>query len=203
MRLADGRVVPIENIESGDVVASLDIPGLERDADYPAQFEWLRTVGTNVMTPRAATVGHVRHGEHDGCYVINGRIKATFEHPFLVRRRDQVGFCSAELLRPGDFLIRHDLSEEFVASVQRVDAPARTVALLVPGTNLYIADGVWVHNQVVVPSIGESSASGSGGSGSGGSGSGSGSKGSGSSFGSGSGSGSGSSSGSGSITIEY
>ncbi|OYT68722.1 MAG: hypothetical protein CFK52_14485 [Chloracidobacterium sp. CP2_5A] len=42
------------------------------------------------------------------------------------RRRDQVGFCSAELLHPGDFLIRHDLSEEFVAFVQRVDAPART-----------------------------------------------------------------------------
>jgi hypothetical protein len=103
-------------------------------------------------------------------------LQAASQFLHQLRRRHQWGFCSVELLQVGDFLIRHDLTEEYVASVQRVDSPARTISIYVPGTNVYAADGVWVHNT-------SSGATGSGSaSGSGSSGSGSGSKSSGSSF---------------------
>lgn len=50
-------------------------------------------------------------GEHAGFFVINRRIKVTFEHPFLVRRGDEWGFCSADLLKVGDWLIGQDQRE--------------------------------------------------------------------------------------------
>ena len=100
-------------------------------------------------TVRGARVSEVRLGEHDGFYLINRRIKATFEHPFLVRRDEEWGFCSAELLRVGDYLITladGQLDEERIDALERIDGIVRTVAIRVPGTNTYLADGVWTHN---------------------------------------------------------
>ena len=56
--------------------------------------------------------------------MINGRIKATFEHPFLVRRDEEWGFCSAEKLAVGDYLITlidGVLDEERIDSLERID----------------------------------------------------------------------------------
>ncbi|MBX3364017.1 MAG: hypothetical protein KF866_04560 [Phycisphaeraceae bacterium] len=192
VRLADGRLVPIERLQPGDEVASLDVPGLARDADWQAQYRW-RVTGAATPRPCISRIATVRRGTHSGFYLINGRVKATFEHPFLIRRGDDTGFCSAELLRIGDRLVRHDLADERIESIERIDRTVRTVALHVPGTNVYLADGVWVHNDALSSGSG-SSASSSGGAGSS-------SKSSGSSFG-GSGSSSSGSSGSG-ITVPF
>jgi uncharacterized membrane protein YgcG len=174
VRLADGRLLPIERLEPGDEVASLDIPGLARDADWQAQYQW-RVAGAATPRPCASRIATVRRGTHDGFYLINGRVKATFEHPFLIRREGDTGFCSAALLRMGDRLVRNDLADEPIVSIERIDRSVRTVALHVPGTNVYLADGVWVHNDAL--------SSGSGGGSSSGGGAGSSSKSSGSSFG--------------------
>ena len=94
-------------------------------------------------------MSEVRFGEHDGFYLINRRIKSTFEHPFLVRRDEEWGFCSAELLRVGDYVITltgEQLDEERIDALERIDGPVRTVAIRVPGTNTYLADGAWTHN---------------------------------------------------------
>lgn len=175
VRLADNRLVPIERLRAGDEVASLDVPGLARDAEWQAQYQW-RVTGAGAPRPCASRIATVRRGTHNGFYLINGRAKATFEHPFLIRRDGETGFCSAALLRVGDHLVRHDLADERIVSIERIDRTVRTVALHVPGTNVYLADGVWVHNDAL------SSGSG-GGSSSGGGGAGSSSKSSGSSFG--------------------
>lgn len=193
VRLADGRLVPIERLQTGDEVASLDIPGLARDAEWRAQYRWRAVGGDGNLSLCAARAARVRRGTHDGFYLINGRVKATFEHPFLIRRGDETGFCSAELLRVGDRLVRHDLADEPVVSIERIDRAVRTVALHVPGTNVYLADGVWVHNDALSSGSGSSESS-SGGVGSS-------SKSSGSSFG-GPGSSSSGSSGSG-ITVPF
>lgn len=174
VRLADGRLLPIERLEPGDEVASLDVPGLARDADWQAQYQW-RITGAGAPRPCASRIANVRRGTHEGFFLINGRVKATFEHPFLIRRDGETGFCSAKLLRVGDRLVRHDLADEPIRSVERIDRTVRTVALHVPGTNVYVADGVWVHN--------DAASSGSGGGSSSGGGAGSSSKSSGSSFG--------------------
>lgn len=162
MRLADGRLVPIERVRSGDEVASLDVPGLARDADWPAQYQW-HAIGDGILCPRRSCVAKVRHGTHSGFYLVNGRVKVTFEHPFLIRRGGATGFCSADLLRVGDRLVHHDLADEPVVSVERIERSVRTVALHVPGTNVYVADGVFVHNDALSSGSGSGSSSSSGG----------------------------------------
>jgi len=147
--MADGRRVPIESLRPGDAVRSLLVPGLETDVPFRAQYEWLSSWGLEGATVRDARVAEIRIGEHDGFYVINGRIKATFEHPFLVRRDEEWGFCSAEMLAVGDYLINlvdGALDEERIDSIERIDGVVRTVAIHVPGTNTYLAEGVWTHN---------------------------------------------------------
>jgi len=173
VRLADGRLVPIERLEPGDAVESLDVPGLARDAEWQAQYQW-RVTGAAAPRPCTSRIANVRRGTHEGFFLINDRVKATFEHPFLIRRGGETGFCSAELLRVGNRLVRHDLADEPIRSVERIDRTVRTVALHVPGTNVYVADGVWVHNDAASSGSGGGSSSG---------GAGSSSKSSGSSFG--------------------
>ncbi|MBX3384514.1 MAG: hypothetical protein KF864_13510 [Phycisphaeraceae bacterium] len=190
----------IENLKPGDRVATIKIPGLEVDVPYRAQYQWLSHHGLRGTIPTVGRVASVKLGEHTGFVVINRRIKATPEHPFLMRRGDEWGFSSAEFLKKGDYLIGERLAEELVETVERIDAPTRTVAIHIPGTNTFSAEGVWVHNDM--PATAHSSGSGSSSSGSG-SGSGSSSssgssasKSSGSSMSSSSSSGSGSGSGS-------
>lgn len=48
----------------------------------------------------------------------------------------------------GDWLICQNQRGERIESIDRIDAPARTVAIRVPGTNTYLAEGVWVHNDM-------------------------------------------------------
>ena len=181
----------------------MSVPGLEVDAPFRAQYDWQSTEGLDDARIRPAIVSQITLGEHDGFFVINGRIKATFEHPFLIRRGDAWGFCSADLLRIGDLLVTPDLNEEPITTIERIPGRVRTASITVPGTNTYLADGAWVHNDLPVgaglsggignTSGGSGSASASGSGSGSGNGSSSGSKSSGSSF-SGSSSGSGSSS---------
>ena len=124
------------------------MPGLETDVPYKAQYQWLSHWGMRGTKPTVARVRNVKLGEHHGFVVINRRIKATHEHPFLVRRGDEWGFVSAEFIKTGDYLIGERLAEELVQSVDRVDAPTRTVSIYVPGTNVYSAEGVWTHNDL-------------------------------------------------------
>ncbi len=147
--MADGRRVPIESLSPGDVVRSLSVPGLAVDTPFRVQYEWMSEWGLDGATMRDGRISSVRLGEHDGFYLVNRRIKATFEHPFLVRRDDTWGFCSTELLEVGDHLITangEELAEEVIESVERIGGAVRTVAITVPETNTYLADGVWVHN---------------------------------------------------------
>lgn len=149
MTKADGRRVPIESLKPGDMLRSVSLPGLRTDEPERVQYEWLSTWGLEGASVRDARVAEIRIGEHNGFYLINRRIKATFEHPFLVRRDEEWGFCSAERLEVGDYLITlidGELDEERIDSIEPIDGVVRTVALHVPGTNTYLAEGVWTHN---------------------------------------------------------
>jgi len=165
--MADGRRVPIETLQPGDVIASLQIPGLVVDVDYRAQYDWLSTWGLDGVVRRAQPVGQLRLGTHDGFVVLNGRVKCTPEHPILIRRDDQWGFVSAEFVEVGDSLFLDRLDEEIVATVERIAGRVRTVALHVPTTNTLLVDGVWAHNDTGLSQLTSTSSSASSSSGSG------------------------------------
>ena len=164
--MADGRRVPIETLQPGDVIASLQIPGLVVDVDYRAQYDWLSTWGLNGAVRRTQPVGQVRLGTHDGFVVLNGRVKCTPEHPILVRRDDQWGFVSAEFVEVGDAMFLDGLGEEVVATVERIAGRVRTVEVHVPTTNTLLVDGVWAHNDISLSALTSTSSSSSSASGS-------------------------------------
>lgn len=66
----------------------------------------------------------------------------------MIRRGDCWGFSSAEFIKKGDHLIGERLAEELVETVDRIDAPTRTVAVQIPGANTFSAEGVWVYNDL-------------------------------------------------------
>lgn len=157
--MADGTQTPIENIKPGDRIASLRVPGLVLDQPWRSQYEWLSQAGTVGLEAVEAVVGGVRLGRHDAVVEINGRIRATFEHPMLVVREGVAGFVSAELVEPGDELVRGDFDREMVRTVEAIDGTVQTVSLSVPGTNVYVADGVFTHNDITIISSGSPSSS--------------------------------------------
>ena len=57
----------------------------------------------------------------------------------------------AEPLQVGDCLVSplvDGLGEERIDTLEPIDGCVRNVAIRVPGTNTYIAEGVWTHNDV-------------------------------------------------------
>ncbi|MGV6815320.1 MAG: Hint domain-containing protein, partial [Phycisphaerales bacterium] len=162
--IPDGRRVPIETLTPGDLLMSLSIPGLEPDADWQAQYDWRSSAGLDDVQPTPAPVGQITLGTHPGFYIINRRLKLTFEHPMLIRRENEWGFCSAELLQIGDRLIDANLNEEPITTIEHIASQTHTVSIHIPGTNTYLAEGVWTHNDLAkapINSIGGLSGAGS------------------------------------------
>ena len=170
--LADGSLRPIEKVRPGDHVRSVQLPGLEIDVPRRSQYDWLAR-GTSLPSDHVeAVVDSVRLGSHDGFIVLNRRLKCTPEHPLLIRRGNDLGFASAELVGPGDELALAGGAFEAVRDVDHVPGRVKTVSIHVPRTNVYLADGAWAHNDVPLPPSLLSSSSGSASSGSESSGSG-------------------------------
>lgn len=68
--------------------------------------------------------------------------------PAVPGERNNLHSGSARL-KVGDSLITMDsgeIAEERIEELERIEGVVRTVAIHVPGTNTYLADGVWTHN---------------------------------------------------------
>lgn len=140
--LYDGRVKAIELLLLEDEVASIMLPRMLKD-EHDGQYQFLeRSLDTTVVPGR---IESIRHGFHSGVYVINHAIRATFEHPFLIRRGKLYGFSPADALREGDLLQSMD-GEVEITSIKHEGSKERTVSLHVPGVNTFLANGVWTHN---------------------------------------------------------
>ncbi len=63
---------------------------------------------------------------------------------------------AARMRAIGDLLVLPDLREERVSSIDARPGLVRTVSIHVPGTNTYIAGGVWVHNALSLDTMGSS-----------------------------------------------
>jgi len=120
--MADGTPKPIEEIQPGDAVASLD---MLTGVSIPGRV-------TRVMTGRSAM--HL---------LINGELRATDRHPFLVSGR----WVDAGQLAPGDALLRSDGSFETVRSIEIVEKEETVYDLTVEPTSTFFAGGVLVHNK--------------------------------------------------------
>ncbi|MFC3549452.1 Hint domain-containing protein [Lysobacter cavernae] len=142
---------PLGEIRPGDVVIGYYVDGLA-DESSPGWEAWTmprERVASGTLIP--VTVVTTMVSEYPRHYLVNGALRATYEHTFLVLRGAEWGWQRAEHLRPGDAFLSEDLGEVAIESVELVEHPMRVANINVEEVDnfLFVAfDGLSIlsHN---------------------------------------------------------
>jgi hypothetical protein len=162
--MADGSTKNVEDVNIGDWVRSATVPGMPKDFDD--EDTWSTWVGTphgnppssvwstayydiqetNRATPASASVKEIYFDYYDNYYLINGSLKATYEHPFLVLREGTYQFRTTVSLRLGDKLFKTNNEFEEIETLEFVNEPTETVNFNVEDLDVYFGGGYLMHN---------------------------------------------------------
>ena len=162
--MADGSTKNVEDVNIGDWVRSATVPGMPKDFDD--EDTWTTWVGTphgnppssvwstayydiqetNRATPASASVKEIYFDYYDNYYLINGSLKATYEHPFLVLREGTYQFRTTVSLRMGDKLFKTNNEFEEIETLEFVNEPIETVNFNVEDLDVYFGGGYLMHN---------------------------------------------------------
>jgi len=162
--MGDGTTKNIEDINVGDTVLSANVPGMPLDFDK--EDTWSSWTGVphgnapnsvwatayydiqemNRVSPQNVEVFDVYFDYFDSYYLINGTLKATYEHPFFILRDGSYQFRTTASLLPGDKLYTVDNQFETIESVLFVDESMETVNLNVEPLDVYFGGGYLMHN---------------------------------------------------------
>jgi len=122
IRMADGSTKNVENIQVGDILQGYN---------------------------KLVKVKELKPNRWNEFYIINNRLKITWEHPVLIKRASKEIFTIVKNLVVGDKMIRYDSSTEVITSIGVVFGETPTYNFIVNGNHTYIADDVVVHNPTV------------------------------------------------------
>ena len=162
--MADGSTKNIEDINIGDMIRSATVPGMPLDFDE--EDTWSSWTGTphgnppgsvwatayydiqetNRVTPASASVKDIYFDYYDSYYLINGSLKATYEHPFFIIRDGSYYFKTTASLLPGDKLFKTNNEFEEIETVEFVNESLETVNLNVESLDVYFGGGYLMHN---------------------------------------------------------
>ena len=104
-----------------------------------------------------ATVKEIYFDWYKDYYLINKRIKTTFEHPFLIKRDGKYKFVITLDLQIGDEFVtnrqwlipeakENELVFEEITSIDRIKEELETVNINCEPHDVYFAGGVLAHN---------------------------------------------------------
>ena len=162
--MADGTTKNIEDINIGEWIRSATIPGVPLDFDEEDTWEnwtgvphgnppgsvWATAYydiqEINRVTPASASVMDIYFDYYDNYYLINGSLKATYEHPFFIIRDGSYYFKTTASLLPGDKLFKTNNEFETIETVEFVNEPLETVNLNVENLDVYFGGGYLMHN---------------------------------------------------------
>lgn len=116
IRMANGTTKNVENIQIGDILVG-----------YP-----------NL----SVTVRELKPNRCNEYYIINNRLKITWEHPVMVNKRLRM----VKNLHIGDNMIKYDGTSEIITSIIIINGEIPTYNFIVDKNHLYIADDIVVHN---------------------------------------------------------
>ena len=162
--MADGTTKNIEDINIGDSVRAATVRGMPLDFDE--EDTWTHWTGVphgnppgsvwatayydiqevNRITPASASVQEIYFDFYDNYYLINGSLKATYEHPFFVLRDGSYHFKTTASLLPGDKLFKDNNEFEEITSLEFVQESIETVNLNVENLDVYFGGGYLMHN---------------------------------------------------------
>ena len=162
--MADGTTKNIEDLNIGDWVRAATVPGMP--LDYDDEDTWTVWEGTphgnppgsvwatayydiqeiNRVTPASASVQNIYFDYFDNYYLINGSLKATYEHPFFVLRDGRYRWKTTVSLELGDKLFKTNNEFETVETVEFVIEELETVNFDVENLDVYFGGGYLMHN---------------------------------------------------------
>ena len=154
--MADNTSKPIEEINVGDEVMSLDLPGLpDEDLGY---LEWksftMRPMddedleGLVERNQKTAFVENLFYDYMDGYYSINnGYLKVTREHDLFTYADKKWRWNTARELKEGMKLLNFLGEIVNIDSVEWIDGEVEVINFDVEPLDIYYAGGVLVHNK--------------------------------------------------------
>ena len=147
--LPDKTQVNIEDLFVGQEVLAMTIPTMPLDFDDEDTWKEWETNTIEGSEQTTATVKEIYFDWYKDYYLINNRIKTTFEHPFFVKRDSKYTFETTADLQVGDEFLT-DTSGSFVfeeiTSIEKIDEELETVNINCEPHDVYFAGGVLVHN---------------------------------------------------------
>lgn len=142
--MADGTTREIQALQPGDELLAYELPGLGAGAQ---DWKNLSLPGQPDLVATTTQVKRVLRQRFNAHYLINGRLGATYEHPFLASRDGRCSFLRAAGLRPGDYLFG-PAGWEQVMAVSRIVGEIQTVNLVCGPRRVFVVGGWLVHNAV-------------------------------------------------------
>jgi len=162
--MADGSTKNIEDLNVGDWVRAATIQGMPLDFDE--ENTWSTWQGTphgnppgsvwatayydiqeiNRVTPASSSVQNIYFDYYDNYYLINGSLKATYEHPFFILRDGSYHFKTTASLVVGDKLFKDNNEFEQISSIDFVNDTLETVNFNVEQLDVYFGGGYLMHN---------------------------------------------------------
>jgi hypothetical protein len=143
VEMGDGTFKKVEDLELGEVVKSLAIAGLDTNIEdnwkefYTADFEYEE--GLSIIT-------NIFDNSFTEYYVINNKLKLTFEHPVFIKRAEVCMFIQTENLVIGDYIFKENGQFELVTSIDIIGDYVQTININIEENDVYFADGILVHN---------------------------------------------------------
>ena len=162
--MADGTTKNIEDVNVGDWVRAASVPGMPLDFDEedtwsdwegvphgnPPGSVWATAYydiqETNRVTPASASVQEIYFDYYDNYYIINGSLKATYEHPFFVLRDGSYHFKTTVSLQLGDKVFKDNNEFEIIETIEFVNETLETVNMNVENLDVYFGGGYLMHN---------------------------------------------------------
>ena len=154
--MADETAKPIEDINVGDEVMSLDLPGLpDEDLGY---LEWkaytMRPMDASDLellieqNKKTAFVENLFYDYMDGYYSINnGYLKVTREHDLFTYADGKWRWNTAKELKEGMKLLNYLGEIVNIDSVEWIEGEIEVINFDVEPLDIYFAGGVLVHNK--------------------------------------------------------
>jgi len=154
--MSDGTEKPIEEINVGDEVMSLDLPGLpDEDLGY---LEWKAFTMRPMDIPdletliqknqKTAFVENLFYDYMDGYYSINnGYLKVTREHDLFTYDDSKWRWNTARELQDGMKLLNYKGDAINIDSVEWIEGEVEVINFDVEPLDIYYAGGILVHNK--------------------------------------------------------
>ena len=154
INMSDGSMKPIEEINVGDEVLSIDLPGLpDEDLGYSEWKAFTMRPMDNLpeMIDRnksVATVENLYYDYMNGYYNINnGFLKITAEHDMFIYKDGEWVWETPNNLKVGDKMFSNIGEVLSIESIEFVSGEVEVINFDVEPLDVYFAGGVLVHNK--------------------------------------------------------